>query len=208
MGLTTELWGKMVSSKEMRANVTCWLSTFSFFGFHFAIVYMRIFGTLSEELLERTDGHLVNLTPRCRGASVVQAEWETQAQKGHRAGWWHKQASSMSTPGPSLTFPLHRCFTPIGWFCSSLSLSLSVSDTHTQTHGPRTKKEESKTRLIFLEILLDGGVILPVQEMCKMITVDKDRLCVLDLTFILAFFFTESQHLVSFSAFHVLKASS
>ena len=98
---------------------------------------------------------------------------------------------------------------PLGGFVHlSLSLSLSVSDTHTQTHGPRTKKEESKTRLIFLEILLDGGVILPVQEMCKMITVDKDRLCVLDLTFILAFFFTESQHLVSFSAFHVLKASS
>ena len=90
----------------------------------------------------------------------------------------------------------------------SLSLSLSLSDTHTQTHGPRTKKEESKTRLIFLEILLEGSVILPVQEMCKMITVHKDRLCVLDVTFISAFFFTESQRLVSFSAFHVLKASS
>ena len=100
---------------------------------------------------------------------------EKQAQKGHRAGWWHKQASSISTPGPSLTFPLHHCFTPIGWFCSSLSLSLS--DTHTQTHRPRTKKEESETRLIFLEILLDGGVIRPVQEMCEMITVDEDRLC-------------------------------
>ena len=61
----------MVSSKKMRANVTCWLATFSFFGFHFAIVYTRIFGTLSEELLERTDGHLVNLTPRFRGATVV-----------------------------------------------------------------------------------------------------------------------------------------
>ena len=56
--------------------------------------------------------------------------------------------------------------------------------------------------------MLDGSVILPAQEMCKMITVYKDRLCVLEVTFILAFFFTESQHLVSFSAFHVLKASS
>ena len=59
----------------------------------------------------------------------------------------------------------------------SLSLSLSLSDTHNQTHSPRTKKEESETRLIFLEILLDGGVIRPVQEMCEMITVDEDRLC-------------------------------
>lgn len=106
--------------------------------------------------------------------------------------------------GP-LTFPLHRYFILIGWFCSSFSLSL----THIlKQNGPRTKKEESKTRLIFLEIMLDGGVILPVQEMCKKITVYKDRLCVLDVTFVLAFFFTESQHLVSFSAFHVLKASS
>ena len=93
MGLTTELWRKTVSNKEMRENATCLLSTFSFFGFHFAIFYTSIFGTLSEELLERTDGNLVNYPPHCRGADVVQAEWETQAQKGHRAGWWHKQAS-------------------------------------------------------------------------------------------------------------------
>ena len=200
----------MVSSKEMRANVTCLLSTFSIFGFHFAIVYTRIFGTLSEELLERTDGHLVKLTPCCRGASVVQAECET-GPEGSQSQLM-AQTSLLSVHSWTLfDFSFASLFYThwvVLFISLSLSLSLSVSDTHTQTHGPRTKKEESKTRLIFLEILLDGGVILPVQEMCKMITVDKDRLCVLDLTFILAFFFTESQHLVSFSAFHVLKASS
>ena len=135
----------MVSSTEMRANVTCWLSTFSFFGFHFAIVYMRIFGTLSEELLERTDGHLVKLTPCCRGASVVQAECETGPEGSQ--SWLMAQTSLLSFHSWTLFDFSFASLFYTHWVVLfiSLSLSLSLSLTHILKHtGQELKRKKAK----------------------------------------------------------------